>query len=51
LVFAAERRRRLAVGETHGTVRDQATKPRSGDGDLDFRSMSPLRGFGRNGIG
>jgi hypothetical protein len=35
------------VGETHGTIREQAMKPRSGDMQLVARSMSPLCGFGR----
>ena len=43
-------RKNLAVGETHGTVREHAIKPRGGDIGFCARSMSPLRGLGRSGI-
>ena len=50
-VLAAQRLWRLAVSETHELVRIQDNKPRSGDIGLVDRSMSPLRGYGRYGIG
>jgi hypothetical protein len=44
MLLAAQRPRRVAVGETHGTVRDKPMKPRSGDSGLALSMVSPLRG-------